>query len=261
MKLKILGCSGGIGPGAYTTSFLINDSILLDAGTGLGNLTLDEMAQITHVFLTHSHLDHVSHLPFMLNNLIGERPGTVQVYALPDTLEALRNHIFNNVIWPDFTQLPSKASPCVTLHPFEVGESLTIDVLKITALPADHSVPTLGFWVGNLQGEGYFAFSGDCGNNTVLWQALAELPKVRMLIVDNQYLETEKAISALAKHYYPQALKADLAQLSYQPQLYLTHLPAYKMAEVLAEAQTVLAHWSPKALETGQVFTFSGSEA
>ncbi len=256
MKLRVLGCSGGVAPGAYTTSFLIDNSILIDAGTGLGNLTIDEMAKITHVFLTHSHLDHLSHLPFMLNNLIGERSVSIKVYAMHETLKALRQHIFNNVIWPDFTQLPSKEHPCVTLHPMEVGESLSVGEIKIIALPAEHSVPTLGFWVGSLQGEGYFAFSGDCGVNRALWQAIDELPRVKALIVDDQYLEKEKAISALAKHYYPAALQADLEQLSYRPQLYLTHLPAYKPEEVFAEAQKVLAQWNPQALQTGQVLRF-----
>lgn len=256
MKLTILGCSGGIGPGTNTTSFLINENILMDAGTGVGSLTLEQMSKITHLFLTHSHLDHISHLPFMLNNLIGEVDSTLQVFGSQHTLQALKNHIFNEVIWPDFTRLPTKESPCVTLHPMEEGESVTVGEVKVVALPAEHSVPTLGFWVGNLSGQGYFAFSGDCGVNQAFWQALDELPEVEVLIVDDQYMEKEKAISALAKHYYPAALETDLRQLSYQPQLYLTHLPAYKAGEVFEEAQAVLSDWHPRVLKTGMVLAF-----
>lgn len=92
--------------------------------------------------------------------------------------------------------------------------------------------------------------------NQALWEALSELPEVEALIVDDQYMEKEKVISALAKHYYPAALEADLMQLNYQPQLYLTHLPAYKAGEVFEEAQTVLADWHPRVLKTGMVLDF-----
>jgi ribonuclease BN (tRNA processing enzyme) len=259
MNLTILGCSGGVAPQKGTTCFLVDDDILIDAGTGLESLTLPEMAKITHLFITHAHLDHISHLPFLLNNLIGELDFTLHVYASSFTIQALRQHIFNDVIWPDFTQLPNKEHPCVVLHPFEVGDSMAVGERRIVALPAEHSIPTMGFWVGELEGKGHFAFTGDCSSNFKFWQALQELPEVEALIVDDQYLEAEKEISLLAKHYYPAALKSDLKQLSYHPKLYLTHLPAYKSEEVWAEAQTVLAEWHPIPLESGMQLHFDAS--
>jgi 3',5'-cyclic-nucleotide phosphodiesterase len=66
MQLRILGCSGGIGGANRTTSFLINDSILIDAGTGVGDLSFSALTRIEHVFITHSHLDHIACLPTKL---------------------------------------------------------------------------------------------------------------------------------------------------------------------------------------------------
>ena len=117
MKVRVLGCSGAIAKDCRTTSFLIDDSILIDAGTGVGDLTLEQMRRIDHVFLTHSHLDHIATLPLMLDAVSSLRNTPVQVHALPATLDALRQHVFNNTIWPDFTRLPTPEAPFLQLQP------------------------------------------------------------------------------------------------------------------------------------------------
>jgi len=111
MKVRVLGCSGAIARDCRTTSFLIDGRILIDAGTGAGDLTLDEMQMIDHVFLTHSHLDHIAALPLMLDAVSSRRTQAVQIHALPETIAALQAHVFNNVIWPDFEAIPSQNQP------------------------------------------------------------------------------------------------------------------------------------------------------
>ena len=145
MKVRVLGCSGAIAKDCRTTSFLIGDSILLDAGTGVGDLTLEEMAKIDHVLLTHSHLDHIAALPLLLDAVSSIRKQSVQVYALAETIEALQTHIFNNLIWPDFSTLPSKALPFLQYQSFVVGAVLNVEGIEIEVLPAHHTVPAVGF--------------------------------------------------------------------------------------------------------------------
>ena len=115
MKIRVLGCSGSIAAGSRTTSFLVDQDILLDAGTGVGDLTLDELARIEHICISHSHLDHVLSIGLLADSVMRLRgaqgKGPIQVHALPETLAALRQHIFNGVIWPDFTRLPSADAP------------------------------------------------------------------------------------------------------------------------------------------------------
>ena len=101
MKIRVLGCSGAIAKDCRTTSFLLDDDVLVDAGTGVGDLTLEQMLRIDHVLLTHSHLDHIAALPLMLDSTAGQRSKPVQVHALADTIKALKAHVFNNIIWPD----------------------------------------------------------------------------------------------------------------------------------------------------------------
>lgn len=102
MKVRVLGCSGAIAKDCRTTSFLLDHDLLVDAGTGVGDLTLEEMAGVDHVLLTHSHLDHVAALPLMVDAIAARRTTPIQIHALQGTIDALKAHIFNNTIWPDF---------------------------------------------------------------------------------------------------------------------------------------------------------------
>ena len=182
--IRVLGCSGSIAARCHTTAFLLDDDILIDAGSGVGELRLDELARIDHIVLSHSHLDHVLSIPLLADSVLKLRQGAeglsslrpIHVMALPQTLQALRDHVFNGVIWPDFTRLPSAQHPILKLHEVQVG-----DVLRFAArggrpdrvvhvLPAAHTVPTVGYGVETEQG--WWVFTGDTGPNPALWQAL-----------------------------------------------------------------------------------------
>lgn len=151
MKLRVLGCSGAIARECRTTSLLIDADVLVDAGSGVGNLTPDEMLGIDHVLLTHSHLDHIAALPLMLNAIAARRSRPVQVHALPGTVDALRQHVFNDVTWPDFTRLPSVEAPFVTFVPIQTGAVFQLGTKRIEVLPALHTVPAVGYGVSGAQ--------------------------------------------------------------------------------------------------------------
>ena len=135
MKVRVLGCSGAIAKDCRTTSFLIDNDVLIDAGTGVGDLTLEEMRQINQVFLTHSHLDHVAALPLMVDACAARRTSPLQIHALAGTIEALRTHIFNDVIWPDFSRIPSPQAPFVSFHEITTGQTLQLKGKLIEVLP------------------------------------------------------------------------------------------------------------------------------
>src|SRR3954452_5510261 len=123
MRVRVLGCSGAIAKDCRTTSFLIDADVLVDAGTGVAALSLEEMRGIRHVLLTHSHLDHIAALPLMVDAVASQLTAPICVHALPGTIAALKTHIFNNVIWPDFSRIPSPQSPFVTFHEIQVGQT------------------------------------------------------------------------------------------------------------------------------------------
>src|SRR5260370_15716751 len=110
MKLTVAGCSGGIGAGLHTTALLVDDEFLVDAGTGVGELSIDAMSRIDHVFVSHCHLDHVCSIPFLVDAVGRRRAAPLVVHGLEETIHAMRSFLFNGRIWPDFTLLPRRES-------------------------------------------------------------------------------------------------------------------------------------------------------
>ena len=182
MQIRVLGCSGSIAAGSRTTSFLLDDDVLIDAGTGVGDLTLDELARIDHILLSHSHLDHVLAIGLLADSVTRRRAAAgrppIGVHALPATIEALRAHVFNGVIWPDFTRLPDAAHPVLAFVPIAVGQVLELGARRIEVLPAAHTVPAVGFALRDARQPqaGAWVFSGDTGPNPALWERLAQMP-------------------------------------------------------------------------------------
>lgn len=221
MKIRVLGCSGAIAKDCRTTAFLVDDTVLIDAGTGVGDLALDEMARIDHVFLTHSHLDHVAALPLMLD-AVGLRARPLQVHGLPDTLRALQQHIFNDVIWPDFARIPTPSRPFLEYRPLASGERLCVAGRTLEALPALHTVPALGYAVEG--DDGWWVFSGDTGGTPALWQRLQSL-EVAALVIETAFSTQEADLARRSGHLSPATLAHELAQrpAAARYPVYITH--------------------------------------
>jgi len=252
MQIRVLGCSGSIAAGNRTTSFLVDGSILIDAGTGVGDLTLDEMAAIDHILISHSHLDHVLSIGLLADSVTRRREGLppVQVHALPQTIAALRTHIFNGVIWPDFTRLPSVAHPVLAFEPYAVGQVLDLEGRRIEVLPAAHTVPAVGFAV--LGSSGAWVFTGDTGPNAALWQRLAELP-VSMLVIETAFRDEQLDLARRSGHLCPQQLEVELKFLRQPTDVYITHIKPGEMDTVMGEIAAQQTRHRVSALQTGQV--------
>lgn len=201
MQVRVLGCSGAIARDCRTTSFLIDGRILIDAGTGVGDLTLDEMQAVDDVFLTHSHLDHIAALPMMLDAVASRRAEPLRLHALPDTIAALQQHIFNDVIWPDFSRIPSQTRPFVRYQPLQMGQCLQVAGVDIEVLPARHTVPAVGYAA---RGEtGWWVFSGDTGGHCPeFWQRVNQLP-LAALVIETAFSNREGTLARLAQHLAP----------------------------------------------------------
>ncbi len=221
MEINVLGCSGGVGSGLRTTALLIDDDILIDAGSGVGELTLAQMSRIKHIFLTHSHLDHICCIPLLLDSIFDSIEEPIQLHASKKTLEALQKHIFNHVIWPDFTSLPSQHEPVLSFHTMEAGEHLQLGERMINMIEVNHTVPAVAYRIEN-QGKA-FAFSGDTTTNNSLWNALNAYSRLDLLIVEAAFPNEEIELSIKAKHYCPDLLAQDLTKLHHRPEIYISH--------------------------------------
>ncbi len=221
MKLRILGCSGGIGGGLRTTSLMIDDDILIDAGTGISELSLGEMGGVRHIFLTHSHLDHVANLPLLIDSIFEKITSPITVHAQPATIKALKDHIFNWVIWPDFSCLPDEEHPVMLFSEMIPGKLVSLGDREFEMIPVNHSVPSVGFYVR--QGENAFAFSGDTTTNDTFWAGLNLRDRLDVLIIEVAFPNSQLALSRAAFHYCPSLLAEDIVKLEHSPKIYISH--------------------------------------
>lgn len=236
MKIRVLGCSGAIAKDCRTTSFLIDRDVLIDAGTGVGDLTLEEMRQIDHVFLTHSHLDHVAALPLMVDAIAAKRSTPIQVHGLQQTIDALKTHIFNNTIWPDFSRIPSLEAPFITFHALEPTQTLEVKGKFIEVLPAVHTVPAVGYAV--TAGNGCWVFTGDTEVNPAFWKRINELD-VAMLVIETAFSNKERDLAKRSLHLSPVALASELdcIEKSRNYPIYITHTKPAETELIMAEIQ------------------------
>lgn len=254
MKLRILGCSGGIGGNFRTTSMLLDNDILIDAGTGVGDLSVSELCLIDHIFVTHSHLDHIACIPLLVDSVGFMRDKPLTIYAIEATLDILRQHLFNWKIWPDFTQIPHAQAPLMRYQAIKLGQVIDLEGRKISALPANHVVPAVGYQLDS--GAASLVFSGDTTSNDALWEVVNRISNLRYLIIETAFANEEKELALLSKHLCPSLLAEELRKLKSNPQIYITHLKPGEVELTMQEISACVQGTPPVMLQNGQVFEF-----
>jgi len=253
MKVRVLGCSGGINQNVSTTSFLVDDDILIDAGTGVCNLSLDEMRLIKHIFITHSHLDHIASIPLLADTLFDDLIGQpLIVHALPETIKALQDHIFNWTIWPNFTELPHKTDAVLKLEAMTAGAVLELSGRQIEMISVNHSVPGVAYRV-EANGKA-FAFSGDTTSNESLWASLNKHDTLDLLFVESAFTDQDIELAKIAFHYCPQLLAADLPKLKHKTRVCISHLKPGCEQEIIEQCTAALPDWDIQQLKNGDIF-------
>jgi cAMP phosphodiesterase len=253
MKVRILGCSGGMG-GRHlrTTSFIVDHDILIDAGTGVADLPIADLAQIDHVFITHSHLDHVACLPFIVDTVGDMRNRPLTVHATAEVIEILRAHIFNWAIWPDFTEVPTAEKSFMRFDPIKVKEPVRFGDRTITALPANHTVPAVGYSLSS--DGGTLVFSGDTTGCPGLWAEVNRIRDLRYLIIECAFPNREKHLAEMSKHLCPSMLKEELTNLQLDAEIYITHLKPGQIELTMLEIEGSIGEMKPRMLQNNQVF-------
>ncbi len=233
---------------------LIDDDVLIDAGTGIGDLELADLDSIRHVFLTHSHLDHVAGLPMLVDRIFDENFDVpLTVYANAETLRAIQDHLFNDVIWPDFSRLPSPERPMLQYSVCSPGDTVDVAGRTFSAVEVRHTVPTLGFTVQNAQSA--FAVSGDTKSNATLWPALNACRDLRVLVIEVSFPDELEDLAFEAGHYTPKTLTADLERLRHRPQIWLTGMKPGEEETILQQVRRASPERDIQMLSRGTVLT------
>jgi ribonuclease BN (tRNA processing enzyme) len=195
----------------FLTSYLLNDSVALDAGCLGLYRSPRRQARVNHVLLSHSHLDHLASLPFFLDNVHDARHGPVQVHAGEAVLDCLRRDLFNDRLWPDFIRLSADRRPFLTLNVLEPGKAVELDGLRVTPVPVNHAVPTLGFVVED--GSAAVAFPSDTGPTEEIWRRAGDTPNLKAVFLEATFPDGMGWLADLARHLTPALFAREAAKL------------------------------------------------
>lgn len=239
-----------------TTSLLVDGDILIDAGTGVGDLSLERLAAIDHVFITHAHLDHIACLPLMVDSVGEMRAQPITMYATAETLEILRTHIFNWQIWPDFSVIPTPEHPFLRFATIEVGQEVQLGTRSITPLPAVHTVPAVGFHLHERSTGASLAFSGDTSICDPLWDAVNAIGDLRYLIIEAAFANRERELALLSKHLCPSLMLEELAKLQSRPDVLVTHAKPSQLQQITDEITVGDGPHRPRMLAPGTILDF-----
>jgi len=233
---------------------LVDDDVLIDAGTGIGDLALDDLNAIRHVFLTHAHLDHIAGLPMLADSVFDENfEVPLTVYAREETLRAVQAHLFNDVIWPDFSRLPSAERPMLRYQVLSPGDTVNIGHRDFYAVDVMHSVPSLGFTIQNSGGA--FAVSGDTKTNETLWPVLNACDDLKVLVIEVSFPDEMEALANDAGHYCPKTLTRDLERLRQTPAIWLTGMKPGEEDRILEQVTEAAPDRDIRMLSRGKVLT------
>jgi cAMP phosphodiesterase len=255
MKVKILGCSGSEAIGHNPPGFLVNDVMMLDAGTITAALSIEAQSRITDVLISHTHIDHIKSLLFLADNIIGRIKKPVNIRAIPKVIDAIRKHLMNDIIWPDFTKIPTAKNPILAYAPMQTGKSVKIAGLTVKAIPMNHPVPAVGFLVSDRKSS--FIYSADTGPNEGLWKEAAKARNLRAVIVDTSFPNSMDFVAGLSGHFTPGQLHRDLskARVGYDVPIYIYHIKPVHKKKVISELKA-LGRKKVKVLQEGKTYHF-----
>ncbi len=258
MKVRVLGCSGSETIGHLPPGFLVNDTVMLDAGTITAALTIEAQSKITDIFISHTHLDHIKSILFLADNVIGRITKPVNIRSIPRVIDAIRKHLMNNLIWPDFTKIPMVRNPkggVLAYKPLTAGKPVTVAGLKVKAIPANHPVPAVGYVVSD--GKTSLLYTADTGPNEGIWKEAAKAKNLNAIIVDCSFPNSLEFIADASGHFTPGQLHHDLtkAKVGFDVPIYIYHIkPVYKQ-KVTSELKA-LGRKNVKILQEGKTYTF-----
>lgn len=243
MKIKVLGCYGGQLLGFHLTSFLVNDAILLDAGSPTEALTLEEQHGIQHIFLSHTHLDHIKDIAFLADNRSLKRVGgeennrSITIHSLQENLDLLSRHFLNNLVWPDFTAIPTREDSILRFSAFAEEQCVEVEGVRITPIRVNHPVPCTAFL---LEEDGtQFIYSADTGATDRLWEVANAQPNLAGVIIDCSFPNAYQHLADISGHLTPRGMAAELRKLNRLGEIpiYLYHMKPETLGVMHAEVE------------------------
>ncbi len=253
MDLEVVGAHGGESRDCRMTCLRIDGGLAVDAGSLSQVLSVEEQMGIQSILLTHSHMDHITSLPFFIENVYGRSEGAVDIYASEATIYSIRKYLFNNATWPDFTRLPNHLLPAVRFHEMAPEVPLVLGGVRFTPIPVNHLVPTYGFLVEHDRGA--ILWSSDTGPTHRLWEVANRTPNLQALMLETSFDNGMQQVADVSLHLTPRTMAAELAKLERDVPVLLHHLKPPSVARIHEEV-AALGRSDVEFLEEGRTYTF-----
>jgi cAMP phosphodiesterase len=254
MKLRVLGAFGSAGIGQKPSAFLVNDRILVDAGTVAGALTVPEQLAIEHAVISHVHLDHIVGLTFLTDTLSAcADDRSVTVTGIAPVVDALRDSVFNNLVWPNFAAIPSREAPVVRYRTLAEDIPQRVADLWVTPVAVSHSVPATGFIVTD--GTRGFVYSGDTGPTDALWKAVREQPGVGAVVLECAFPNRLGTLADRSKHMTPALIQRELDKLPPDVPVWIFHIKPPFYEETAEELTRLDARGRIVILEQDKIYS------
>ncbi len=224
MKIRILGASGAEIPGHNPPAYLINDFLLMDAGTITSILKENEQWRIRYILISHAHLDHIKGIPFLADNILLKRKRhNVTLISTKEILQTIKENLLNNDIWPDFTKIKNSNGSVIILTPMNLRTKIKIDSLTVSVFKVNHSVPSVGYKIEEIKRgkKRALVYSGDTGPTESLW---SYADGADILIVETSFPSRMESLAIKTGHLTPALLKKELMKIRQLPKhIYITH--------------------------------------
>jgi ribonuclease BN (tRNA processing enzyme) len=241
------------------TSFLIDGQLAVDAGAVSRVLSIEEQRQVRHILISHSHMDHIASLPFLIENSFANGDAAVNIYCTKRVLANVRRHMFNNDTWPDFSRIPNHMYPSVRFveiepeQPFEIA-GLGSGPVEVTAIPVNHIVPTVGFLIR--QGSGTVLFTSDTGPTDRVWEVANHTKGLGALITECSFPTDMQNIADISLHLTPTSLAGELAKVRPEIPVLLYHFKPPYIDQLRAEIGGMEFAQHLEELEQGKTYQF-----
>lgn len=252
MRIQVVGSSVEPAAQQFAATYLLNDSIALDAGV-IGLLPMPRQRRIQHVILSHGHLDHIGSLPLFLDNVFSPGPDAPTIYASAPVLEALQQDVFNDRVWPDLIRISKSEFPFFRLVELRAGEPVMIEGLKVTPVPLDHVVPTFGFVLDD--GRSSIGHVSDTGPTQDIWDALNRQDNLKGVFLEAAFPDSFLWLAEKAKHLTPKLFGAEVQKLKRNVPIIAIHLkPSF--SEKISDELNALGIRQLQIAASGQTFEF-----
>jgi ribonuclease BN (tRNA processing enzyme) len=235
--VRIIGGHGGVAPGHRATSYLIDGKLLIDAGSVASGLLIDEQVQVDHILISHAHLDHIYELAFLSDNCFGLKGRPFEVYSNTVVREAIMKNIMNDLIWPDFTKLPSAKNPTIRFNEIFVEKEIVLGQHKIMPVSVNHFTDAMGFIVES-KGSAVL-FTQDTGPTERIWELAKKYPHLKAIFTEVSFPNHLEKVALDSKHHTPSTLANEVRKMPEHVPIFLGHLKPNFQTQLYQEVEAL----------------------